>query len=64
VPRRATLDTLIDTLEKLIRQSTEALGGDDPSTLMLKEQLAAALAQQEQSRKVFWIQPAGAPPKG
>ena len=57
------MDTLIEALEKLIRQSTEALGADDPSTLNLKEQLAAALAAREQSRKVFWMQPAGAEKK-
>jgi hypothetical protein len=48
---------LINSLETLIKQSTQALGPDDPSTLMLKQQLAAALDQQEKSRKVFWMQP-------
>jgi len=51
-------DPLIESLQTLVRQSTEALGPDDPSTLMLKQQLDAALARQEESRKVFWIQPA------
>jgi hypothetical protein len=50
------VDALIESLQTLLRQSTAALGADDPSTLMLKEQLAAALAEQEKSRKVFWIQ--------
>jgi hypothetical protein len=48
---------LIESLQTLIKQSAEALGPDAPSTLMLKEQLAAALAKQEQSRKVLWIRP-------
>jgi hypothetical protein len=51
------VDTLIESLRTLIQQSTEALGPDDPSTLMLKEQLAAALAQGK-APKVFWMQPA------
>jgi hypothetical protein len=51
------VDTLIESLRTLIRQSTEALGPDDPSTLMLKEQLAAALAQGK-AAKVFWMQAA------
>lgn len=50
------MDALIESLETLIKQSTEALGPDAESTLMLKQQLAAALAEQEKSRKVFWIQ--------
>jgi hypothetical protein len=54
------VDTLIESLRTLIRQSTEALGPDDPSTLMLKEQLAAALAQGK-SPKVFWMQPVQQP---
>ena len=58
-----TVDTLIEALEKLIRQSTEALGADDPSTLNLKEQLAAAIASREQSRKVLWLRPAGSEKK-
>jgi hypothetical protein len=48
---------LIKSLETLVKQSTQALGPDDPSTLMLKQQLAAAMEQQEKSRKVFWMQP-------
>lgn len=53
------MDALIKSLETLLKQSAEALGPDAPSTLMLKEQLAAAMAEQEQSRKVFWMQPVG-----
>ena len=53
------MKTLIAALQRLVDQSTEALGADDPSTLNLKEQLAAAMERQEQSRKVFWIQSAG-----
>ena len=56
------MDTLIKSLETLIKQSTEAFGGEDPSTLNLKQQLAAALAAQEPSRKVFWIKPEGFSP--
>lgn len=52
------MNPLIESLQTLIRQSAEALGPEDPSTLMLKQQLAAALASQEKSPKVFWIQPA------
>ena len=48
--------TLIESLRTLIEQSTEALGPEAPSTLMLKEQLAAALAKEEKSAKVFWMQ--------
>lgn len=51
------MQSLIESLQTLIKQSTEALGPEDPSTLMLKQQLAAALASQEKSPKVFWIQP-------
>jgi len=51
------MTTLIENLERLVRQSTEALGPEDPSTQMLKQQLAAALAAQAESQKVFWIQP-------
>jgi hypothetical protein len=50
------VSALIESLEKLIKQSTEALGPDAESTLMLQQQLAAALAEQEKSRKVFWMQ--------
>ena len=53
--RRTTLDTLVNSLETLIKQSTEALGPDAPSTLMLKQQLAAVLAKQGKSPKVFWM---------
>lgn len=55
------MDTLIESLQTLIKQSTEALGPEDPSTLMLRQQLAAALASQDKSPKVFWIQPATPP---
>ena len=55
---------LIKSLETLLQQSTEALGADAPSTLNLKEQLAATLAQQEPSRKVFWIKPVDDHPGG
>ena len=50
------MDALIESLTTLIKQSAEALGSDAPSTLMLKQQLAAALAKQEKSRKVYWMQ--------
>ena len=56
------MDTLIRSLEKLIEQSSEALGPDAPSTLMLKQQLAAALASRQPSKKVFWMQARGAEP--
>jgi hypothetical protein len=52
------VNALIESLERLIKQSTEALGPDAESTLMLQQQLAAVLAEQEKSRKVFWIQAA------
>jgi hypothetical protein len=58
------VNALIKSLQTLLKQSTEALGADAPSTLLLKEQLAAAMAQQEQSRKVFWMQPASPAPAG
>lgn len=52
------MDTLVESLEKLIRQSTEALGADAPATLNLQRQLATLLASREKSGpKVFWIQP-------
>ena len=51
------MDTLIESLKKLIEQSTEALGPESTSTLMLKQQLAAALESQGKSKKVFWMQP-------
>lgn len=54
---KATLDTLIQSLRTLVKQASEAFGPDDPSTLNLKEQLAAALDRQDQARKVFWIKP-------
>ena len=57
------MDTLIESLKKLIEQSTEALGADSKSTLMLKQQLAAALAQQGKAPKVFWMQPVQPPPE-
>lgn len=52
------MDTLIESLRTLVRQSSEALGPDDPATLMLKQQLEAALAGKDKPGKVFWIQPA------
>lgn len=57
------MSALIESLETLIKQSTEALGPDAESTLMLQQQLAAALAEQEKSRKVFWIQAVEAKPE-
>jgi hypothetical protein len=52
------VDTLVQSLEKLIRQSTEVLGPEDPATLNLQRQLAALLeSQQQKAPKVFWIQP-------
>ncbi len=57
------MTTLIESLRLLIKQSTETLGAEDPSTLMLQQQLAAALAAtQAQRPKVFWIQPSPAKP--
>lgn len=56
------MDTLIESLKRLIEQSTESLGAESTSTLMLKQQLAAALAQQGKAPKVFWMQPVQAPP--
>lgn len=57
------MTTLIESLRLLIKQSTETLGAEDPSTLMLQQQLAAALAAtQAQPPKVFWIQPRSANP--
>jgi hypothetical protein len=58
------VDALIKSLETLLKQSTEALGADSPSTLNLKEQLDAARAKHEQSRKVLWIQPVNYTPGG
>jgi hypothetical protein len=52
------VDTLVQSLEKLIRQSTEVLGPEDPATLNLQRQLAALLESQEKRSKVFWLQPA------
>ena len=56
------MDTLVKALERLIEQSTDALGPEDPSTLMLKQQLAAVLAGQGKAPKVFWMQAAQASP--
>ena len=56
------MDALIESLKTLVKQSTEALGPEAPSTLMLKQQLAAALAKQEEPRKVFWMQAAQSSP--
>ena len=58
------MDALIKSLETLIKQSAEAFGPEDPSTLNLQQQLAAVLAKEEQSRKVFWIKPEGFSPAG
>jgi hypothetical protein len=49
---------LVQSLQRLIEQSTETLGPEDPSTLMLKQQLAAALASQGRAPKVVWLKPA------
>jgi hypothetical protein len=57
-PQERFLDPMIESLKKLIEQSTEALGADSTSTLMLKQQLAALEAKQGQAPKVFWLQPA------
>lgn len=54
---RSEVDTLIASLQRLVGQSTEALGPDHPSTLMLKQQLAAAVAAREPQPKVFWLKP-------
>jgi hypothetical protein len=54
--RNNTVATLIESLRRLIEQSSEVLGPEDPSTLMLKQQLAAELAKEEKSPKVFWMQ--------
>lgn len=62
-PQEPSLDPLIESLKKLIEQSTEALGADSTSTLMLKQQLAAIEAKQGQAPKVFWMQPAPPDPK-
>lgn len=53
---------LIESLEKLIEQSAQALGAEHPSTLMLRQQLAAALAAQGKAPKVFWLKPAATEP--
>jgi len=60
---------LIESLEKLVDQSAQALGPEHPSTLMLRQQLAAALAAQTpqpgRAPKVFWLKPAAPePPSG
>lgn len=58
------MKTLIESLRLLVRQSTETLGAEDPSTLMLQQQLAAALAAAKEERpKVFWIQQAPPAPR-
>ncbi len=51
------MDTLIASLQRLVAQSTEALGADHPSTLLLQQQLAAAVAAQQPRPKVFWLKP-------
>jgi hypothetical protein len=56
------MDTLIASLQRLLAQSTDALGAEHPSTLMLRQQLAAALAAREPQPKVFWMKPAAPPP--
>jgi hypothetical protein len=53
-------DPLIESLERLIRQSTDVFGADDPATLKLKEQLASLT--NKDAKKVFWMAPAGSPP--
>ncbi len=53
------MDTLVQSLRTLIKQSTEAFGADDPATLNLQQQLAAVLEKQEQSKKVFWMKAEG-----
>jgi len=53
---------LIESLGKLVEQATQALGPEHPSTLMLKQQLAAALAAQGKAPKVFWLRPAAPEP--
>jgi len=58
VPKENTVDTLVESLEKLIRQSTEVLGPEDPATLTLQRQLAALRESQEKRPRVFWMQPA------
>jgi hypothetical protein len=58
------VNALLESLKTLIKQSTEALGAEAPSTLMLKQQLADALAEQEKSRKVLWIRPVEPPKAG
>ncbi len=57
------MDALIASLQKLVAQSTDALGAEHPSTLMLQQQLAAALAAREPQPRVFWIKPAAPPPQ-
>ncbi len=56
--KEPVIDQLIESLKKLIEQSTETLGPDAPATVMLQQQLAAAMEGRQQSRKVLWIQPA------
>lgn len=53
------MDTLVQSLKTLIKQSAEAFGADHPSTLNLQQQLAAVLEKQEQSKKVFWMKAEG-----
>jgi hypothetical protein len=48
---------LIESLRQLVRQATETLGPDAPSTLMLQQQLDSAIAAQK-PKNVFWLQPA------
>lgn len=55
------MDPLIASLQRLVGQSTDALGAEHPSTLMLKQQLAAAIAAQEPRPKVFWMKRAQPP---
>lgn len=52
---------LIDSLEKLLAQAREALGPEHPSTLMLRQQLDAALAPRTAPARVLWLKPAPMP---
>ncbi len=54
-------DPLIESLERLVQQSTAVFGPDDPATLQLKQQLES-LTKKEQAKKVFWMAPTGSSP--
>lgn len=49
---------LAESLERLIRQSAEVFGPEHPSTLMLRQQLEAAQAAQDNPPRVFWMKQA------